>query len=225
MELSIDTSTNYAGIAISDQGKPIAERTWHSIQNHTIELIPGIQDMLKQMKIELDNIQAIFVAKGPGSFNGLRVGISTAKGFALALNIPVVAISTLEIEAYHFAFTRLLLCPIHSAGRGEIATALYLQNNLWKCIEKEHITTTEVLCQQIREETIFCGEIPPPDVQYLQQVLGNYAIIPNATVLLRHASQLATLGWQRLSAGIQDNPESLQPIYLRKPPITQRKVK
>jgi len=225
MELSIDTSTNYAGIALSDQSKIIAERTWHSKRNHTIELIPAIQHMLDQMKIELDKIQAIFVAKGPGSFNGLRVGLSTAKGFALALSIPIVAISTLEIEAYHFAFTRLLLCSIHNAGRGEIAAALYRRDDHWKCIEKEHITTTEVLCQKIREETIFCGEIPGPDMQYLQQALGKYAIIPDATILLRHASHLAALGWQRLSAGIQDNPESLQPIYLRKPPITQRKVK
>ena len=225
MELAIDTSTNYAGIALSHEGKPVAERTWYSENNHTIELVPNIQNVFKQIKIETKDIQAIFVAKGPGSFNGVRVGLSTAKGFALALNIPIVAISTLEIEAYPFAFTRLPICPIHNAGRGEIATALYRQNNHWECLKEEHITNIETLCQQIKEQTLFCGEISPSDIEYVQQKLEKNAIIPEATVLLRHASHLAALGWQRLSTGIQDNPESIQPIYLRKPPITQRKVK
>lgn len=225
MELAIDTSTDLAGIALSNEGEVIAELTWYSKQNHTSELVPNIVHLLNQAKVNPQSIGAIFVAKGPGSFNGLRVGMSTAKGLAFALNIPLVGISTMEVEAYPFAFTRLPLCPIHNAGRGEIATALYQQTDHWHCLTEEHITTADVLCQQIETETLFCGEIPSSIVQQLQQSLGKRALIPDLAVRLRHASHLAILGWQHLSKGDKDNPVSLQPLYLRPPPITQRKTK
>ena len=225
MELAIDTSTGFASIALSNEGEMIAELTWHSRQNHTVELVPNIIHLLNQAKLEAKSLGAIFVAKGPGSFNGLRVGVSTAKGLAFALDIPLVGINTLEIEAYPFAYARLPICPIHTAGRGEIAAAFYQQNDEWHCLEPEHITTAEMLCQQVTERTIFCGEIPPSVIPELQQKLTDKAIIPDATPRLRHASQLAALGWCYLKKGIKDDPASLQPIYLRQPPIMQRKEK
>ena len=82
MELAIDTSTDFASISLSCEGKTIAELTWHSGQNHTVELVPNITHLLNQTKLSPQSLGAIFVAKGPGSFNGLRVGMSTAKGFA-----------------------------------------------------------------------------------------------------------------------------------------------
>ena len=225
MELAIDTSTDFAGIALSQEGTAIAELTWRSGQQHTVGLVPNIECMLGQMKVDQKSLGAIFVAKGPGSFNGLRVGMSTAKGLAFALSIPLVGVSTLEIEAYPFAFTGLLLCPIHNAGRGEIATALYRKDDEWRCLEEEHITTVDLLCQRIEEETVFCGEIPELVIPQLRQKLGKNAVIPEAAARLRRASHLAILGWQRLKKGEQDNPASLQPLYLRQPPITQRKVR
>ena len=109
MELAIDTSTDFAGIALSSEGDVITELTWHSPQNHTVELVPNIDKMLKQSNITPESLNAVFVAKGPGSFNGLRVAMSTAKGLAFSLNIPLIAISTLEVEAYPFAFTRFIV--------------------------------------------------------------------------------------------------------------------
>jgi tRNA threonylcarbamoyl adenosine modification protein YeaZ len=226
MELAIDTSTEFAGIALSHQGIMIVELTWHSGRQHTVELIPNIERLLNQMNIDQKSLSAIFIAKGPGSFNGLRVGMSAAKGLAFALNIPLVGVGTLEIEAHPFAFTGLLLCPIHNAGRGEIATAFYRQVGChWRCLEVEHITTVDSLCQSIEEETIFCGEIPDSVAEELSQKLGEKAVIPETVTRLRHASQLAILGWRQLAKGEQDSPASLQPLYLRQPPITQRKAR
>jgi len=225
MELAVDTSTDFCSIGLSHRGEEIAELTWHSGQSHTIELVPNIVRLFEQTKISPQSLRAVFVAKGPGSFNGLRVGISTAKGLAFASSIPLVGISTLEVEAYPFAFTKLPLCPIHNAGRGEIAAALYQQNDDWRCITPEHITSADVLCQQIKRKTLFCGEIPQPVIKQLQQNLGRHAIIPDYAARLRRAGYLVALGWQRLNRGQTDNPASLQPLYLRQPPITQRKVK
>jgi len=90
MELSIDTSSATANIALSHKGEILALLIWQTARNHTIELLPNLICLLQQAKVELGSIEAIIVAKGPGSFNGLRVGISTAKGLASALNIPLL---------------------------------------------------------------------------------------------------------------------------------------
>ena len=225
MELAIDTSTDFASIALSHQGNTLAELTWHSGQNHTVELAPNIERMLHQAKVEQKSLEAIFVAKGPGSFNGLRVGMSTAKGLAFALSIPLVGIGTLEIAAYPFAVTGLPLCPVHNAGRSEIAIAFYRWDNDWRCLAAEHITTVAALCQQINEKTVFCGEIPEAVAQQLREKVGEMAIIPESVARLRRAGYLALLGWKRLEKGEHDNSATLQPLYLRPPPITQRKAK
>jgi len=223
MELAIDTSSNIVGIALSHKGELLTQLAWQSAQNHTVELMPNLVHLLQQAKVELNSIEAIIVAKGPGSFNGLRVGISTAKGLAFSLNIPLLGISTLETEAYPFAYTGLLLCPIHKAGREEIAAAFYQQKyNQWHCLEKEHLTTLDALCQRIPRKTLFCGEIPPDMVNEIQQNLGKRAIIPQTNILPR-ASFLAILGWQRLNKGEQDDPATLQPLYLRPPHTTKPK--
>jgi tRNA threonylcarbamoyladenosine biosynthesis protein TsaB len=223
LELAIDTSTNFAGVCLSDNGTAIAELTWNSGQNHTTELVPNINSILSRKNIGIESINAVIVAIGPGSFNGLRVGLSTAKGFAFALNIPIIGISTLEVEAFPFAFTGLPLCPVHNAGRGEIAAALYRQDKEWKCLQKEHITTVDSFCGGIKAKTLFCGEIPDQALSEITSMLGDLAVIPSAISRLRRPGYLAYLGWQRLSSSKQDNPYTLEPIYLRQPPITQSK--
>ena len=120
-ELSLVGET--AGIALSEEGRLLTELCWHTGQNHTIQLVPNIDSILKLNRADMSSVKAVFVARGPGSFNGLRVGVSAAKGFAFALDVPLVSIDTLEIEAYAFAFSGLPVCAIHGAGRGEIAAA------------------------------------------------------------------------------------------------------
>lgn len=226
MELAIDTSSEIISLALSSQGETVAELTWHSRQNHTVELMPSLILLLRQTRTNLQSLSVIFIAKGPGSFNGLRVGMSTAKGLAFALNLPLIGISTLEIEAYPFAYTGLPLCPIHDAGRNEIAVAFYQQQGReWRCLVEEHITTLEALLNQINDQTLFCGEIPPAMALQLKQRWGTKAIIPEATTRWRRASYLSALGWQRLQGGNYDNPATLQPLYLRRPPITQPKLR
>jgi universal bacterial protein YeaZ len=224
MELAIDTSSNTTSIASSHKGEILAELTWQTAQTHTVELMPNLIQLLERAKAGLDSLEAVIVAKGPGSFNGLRVGISIAKGLAFSLNIPLLGISTLEAEAYPFAYTGLILCPIHKAGREEIATALYQQkNNEWHCLKEEHPTTVDVLCQQIEQKTLFCGEIPSEIVDELRQKLGKRAIIPQAFIGWRRAGFLAMLGWQKLNKGERDDPTTLQPLYLRPPQYNETK--
>lgn len=223
MELAIDTSSHMIGIALSHKGEVVALQSWLTTQNHTVELLPNLVRLLGQLRAELNSLEAIFIAKGPGSFNGLRVGMSTAKGLAFALSIPLVGIGTLEAQAYPFAFTGLPIRPVQRAGCNELATAVYQQkDSKWQCLEAENITTIGMLCRRSKRKTVFCGEIPADVKIQIQQRLDRRAIIvPSNSQLC--ASSLAALGWLRLSEGTQDDPVALQPLYLRPPHITKRK--
>ncbi len=222
MELALDTSTEIASIALSHGGEVEAEMTWPSGQNHSVELVPNLLHLLQQAKKSLEQIDAIIVAKGPGSFNGLRVGVGTAKGLAFALGIPLVGVGTLEVEAFQHALTGLPICPLQDAARGELATALYqLQEGEWRQLIEEHITTVEGLCPQIAHRTLFCGRVPPHVAQELQERLGERALILEST--LRRAGFLAKLGWLRLEKGEIDHPTTLQPLYLRRPAVTAKR--
>ena len=224
MQLAIDTSTDTASLALVQDSEVLAELTWRCRQNHTAELLSHLAHLLNQANLSLKSTSSIIVARGPGSFNGLRVGISTAKGLAFSLGIPIVGISTLEVEAYQHAETGLPICPIFNAGRGEIATAIYQKKHKeWRQLVTGHITTVDALCSQITTKTVFCGEFIPFIATQLRKKLRQKAIIPPSAALFRRASFLAELGLKRLKAGDYDNPATLQPLYLRRPPITKPK--
>ncbi|HEY48998.1 MAG TPA: tRNA (adenosine(37)-N6)-threonylcarbamoyltransferase complex dimerization subunit type 1 TsaB [Dehalococcoidia bacterium] len=221
MELAIDTSTETAYLVLSSQGEVLAEIAWHAGQNHTVELMPNLVQLLHRNGSSLQYMGGIIVARGPGSFNGLRVGMSVAKGIAMALKIPLVGVSTLEVEALPHAATGLPICPILNAGRGEVATALFqTKKGKWRRLVEEHITSFNGLISGIEERTVFCGEIPEEATAQIRDRLGDKAVFVEEISALRRAQSLAELGWRRLETGDYDHPPTLQPLYLRRPSIT-----
>jgi tRNA threonylcarbamoyl adenosine modification protein YeaZ len=225
MQLVIDTSTDVAGLALMQGSEILAELTWRCGQNHTVELYPRLDFLLEKCGQSLKSVDCIFVAKGPGSFNGLRVGVSAAKGLAFSLGIPIIGIGTLEATAYQHAVTGLLVCAVQNAGREEIAAATYQKRPRkgWCQLAAEHITTVSALAAEIKETAVFCGEFNAVTAGQIKKFLKSKAIIPGPAGQLRRAAYLAELGQQRLTAGDYDNPATLQPVYLRRPPITERK--
>ncbi len=223
MHLAIDTSTEFASLALVRDEQVLAELTWLCGQNHTTELLPRLSALMNQSKADIKSVSGIIVALGPGSYNGLRVGVATAKGLALSLGVPITGVSTLEIEAYAHAVTGRQICAIHNAGRNEIATATYqIRRGRWQRLHEERITTLEELCAQIRVKTVFCGELTDLSISQLTAKLGSKAVIPTAAARLRRAAYLAELGGRRLKANDYDDPATLQPLYLRRPSITLR---
>jgi tRNA threonylcarbamoyl adenosine modification protein YeaZ len=225
MQIAIDTSTDIAALALVQGDELIAELTWRCGQNHTVELYPHLDFLLSQSGRDIRTADCIFVARGPGSFNGLRVGVSAAKGLALCLGIPIIGISTLESMAYQQAATGHPVCAIQNAGREEIAVAVYQKRPRkgWSQLAAEHLTTPEALVSEISEKTVFCGEISPLILFRIKKLFKSSAIIPSLAAQVRRAAYLAELGRQRVLKGDYDNLATLQPIYLRRPPITERK--
>jgi tRNA threonylcarbamoyl adenosine modification protein YeaZ len=224
MYIAIDTSTETASLALARDDSILAELTWHCGQNHTVQLLPALSALLKQAGVSTGEATGIVVARGPGSYNGLRVGLSTAKGLAVSLGIPLAGISTLEAEAYQCRERDIPVCAVMNAGRGEIAAAIFeSKGEGWTKTVAEHITSLEVLCMRISSPTIFCGEYVPTIKTGLQNRLGEKALFISPGRRLRRAGYLAELGIRRLKSGDSDDPVTLQPLYLRAPPITQPK--
>ncbi len=221
MRLAIDTSTETTGLALIEGEDVPAEMTWLCEQNHSVELLPHLTRLLERAGVGLDDIKGIIVALGPGGFNALRVGVSTAKGLAFSLALPIAGVSTLEAEGYRHRQAGLPICPVANAGRGEIAAALYeMEEGRWRRITAEHITTVEALCHNTAEKTLFCGEFAPSIAAELAERLGGRAVLAEAQT--PRVVSLAMLGSLRLDEGGGD-ATTLQPIYLRRPPITERK--
>ncbi len=220
MLLAIDTATRIPSLALYDGERVVAEETWRSANNHTVELTPGLVRMLERQRISPSELKGIAVALGPGSFTGLRIGLGVAKGLALTLAIPLVGIPTLDALVYAQGRKRGPVCAMLQAGRGRVSAAFYRQRRgQWQRQGDYRLTTLEELIADIETKTFFCGEIDAPAAELLREHLGAKAVVASPAYSLRRAGYLAELGWQRLERGEVDDPTTLAPIYLRHPPI------
>ena len=216
MELSIDTSTRYASVAISSQGGVTMELTWRSEQNHSAELVPTMRHLIKQADVEMRQIEAIFVAKGPGGFSALRVGISVAKALAMAQSIPLVAIGTLDIEAQPYLGLGIPLCAVIGAGRRLVYSAFYdAQPQATGNRQAEYrVETPEDLASLVDKGMMLCGEGTQAVFNVLQQISGTSPLVVDAHPPTRRPGALALLGYRRLQASDTDDPETLRPLYI-----------
>ncbi len=220
MLLALDTSTRIASVALYHQGTLRDECTWWSELNHTTELGPVVTAMLARQAVAPGGLEVVAVAAGPGSFNGLRVGVSMAKGLAQGLGIPVIAVSTLEVLAYAQRHSRGAIRPILNAGRGQVATALFRSfRGKWRRVEEDHLSTVEEIIAGTARRTLFCGEISPAAAEQLRQALDGRAVVAGEVASWRRAGFLAELADQRFQAGGARQADALEPIYLRRPSI------
>ena len=221
MELSIDTSTRYASVCLSREGDVVTEYSWFSQQNHSVELLPAVETLLKTAGVGAQDLGCIFIAIGPGGFSAHRVGLSTAKGFGVSLSIPLVAVNTLDIEAEPHRDSGLPVCSILDIGRGEVAAALYaMEQSIWTKVYQERIITPEDLGVMVKQPTLFCGEGVSIFGGALREHLGERAVLSDQSLPTRSPGTLAGMGYQRFRKGEHDDIHSLEPFYLRRPSIT-----
>ncbi|PID85166.1 MAG: tRNA (adenosine(37)-N6)-threonylcarbamoyltransferase complex dimerization subunit type 1 TsaB [Chloroflexi bacterium] len=218
MILAIDTATRWAGLALHDGTAVIAEYGWRCLNNHTVELSPAIEDMLSRIDKTINDLDGIAVAIGPGSYTGLRVGLALAKGMALANQIPLFGVPTLDIIAFSMGQMPLQLLVAAEAGRSRVCAAVYQwqEKQGWKPRRPPIIDTWENIVNDIEKPTLFAGEITPEAAKLIRNSNQNFAIAFPA-VSTRRAGYLAEMGWQRLRKNQMDDAASLAPIYLRDP--------
>ena len=214
MELSIDTSTRYASVALSRQGAVLVEITWRSERNHSVELVPAVREVLRRGRTKTSELNSIFVARGPGGFSALRVGISTAKTLAVSLEIPLVSVGTLDAEARPYLNTGLNVCAIISAGRDRLYVG-WFQSSSNPEQPRYEVHTHEEFLGRIDEKTLLCGEEAMAMADSIRKIHGDHALIPEMRPPTRRAGTIADLGYTRLQSGERDDPITLEPMYLR----------
>ena len=216
LELSIDTASALASIALSREGRLVAELTWECRREHSRQLLPAIDALLARQSLSKDELRAIFVCIGPGTYAGVRVGVSTAKGLAFGLALPLAGVGRLEIEAYAFAAAGGLVVAVHKAGRADFAWAAYAADPQWHELSPPRLTANDALAGELPAGALVTGEI---DDALAEELRERGLRVVRGAAAVRRASLLAELGWRRLEAGRTDDPNSLEPLYLREPAI------
>lgn len=229
--LAIDSSGLTASVAIVEEEVTIAEYTVNYKKTHSQTLLPMIDEMVKMTETDLDTIDAIAVAGGPGSFTGLRIGSATAKGMGLALDKPLIHIPTVDGLAYNVYGCEDLICPIMDARRNQVYTGMYTFS--WKAGEKENQCLREPVFQVLKMQmaisveelirrlnnygrrVVFVGDGVPVYKNVLAEGLKVPYTFAPAYMNRQRAAVVGTLGIKYYKAGKIETAMEHQPEYLR----------
>ena len=222
MILALNTSTRQCSMALLHKDcTVIAEQLMFEGTGHFSGLMPAIHMLLTAAEFTPKDIKCVAVATGPGSFTGLRVGLSLAKGFCQALQIPIIGISSLKALAFQLPFTASPIAPILSSRKGEVFTSLFQwdpENRLQR-MEKDNCFKISEFPEIFRQTTVFVGNDYANQGPLLKERLGTRARIAPPHCWQLKASAIGALALARFDAGDMDNPDNLIPRYYRSPDI------
>lgn len=217
--LSVDSASKVATCAILDENNLIAEYTINNKLEHSTLIMDMIDKLLKDSNLDISDIDAFVVSKGPGSFTGLRIGMATIKGLSLGSNKPYVSVSSLDSLAYSLVNFNGIICPIMDALRENVYTCLYKGNegSLEKLIEYSALDLNELveILKEKNEPVIFTGDAVSKHKKYLLENIPNAKFAPNHLSIVR-ASSLGEVGIKMLLNNEFDDSNS-SPFYLKKP--------
>ena len=193
-------------------------------KTHSQTLLPMLDEVKKMIDLDLNSIDAIAVAAGPGSFTGLRIGSATVKGLGLALNKPIVEVPTLEGLAFNLCGTSHLVCPLMDARRNQVYTGIYrftAVGSEWQMEavkEQSAVDVTEILqaCNELGEPVIFLGDgVPVYKTQIAEKCQVPYTFAP-AGMNRQRAASIGSLGVYYAKQGKLVTAAEHEPEYLRK---------
>lgn len=216
--LAIDTATQFVSIALHDGAQMLAERTWQSENNHSVELPPAIDELLANAGRTINDLNALAVSIGPGSYTGLRIGVALAKGIAAARDLPLVGISTLDIVAAAHPKATGALIVILGAGRGRIVTARYhWRKGGWKQRGAAENMDYDMLLASIDAPATITGEISDAGLERIEAAHDLPITVAPPNVRFRRAGFLAEQAWERLRAdGAAAYPAAhVIPVYVK----------
>lgn len=215
--LGIDTSTRCGSVGLIDGTETVSEYLLNIPVTHCERLLEAIQYLLKEARCPMDVLDGWAIALGPGSFTGLRIGVSTVKGLAFATQKPLAGVSSLDALASQVSPTPYLICSILDARKGEVYTAFYRydeKGSLHRSTDYQAMKPADLI-QKINEKVIFVGDGTKTYEDYLRHALPSHALFPNPSVHLPHGSTVARLGSELLRKGMALDVNTVTPIYVR----------
>ncbi len=215
--LALDTATQSCSVAIVDDGLLLAELTRANVKTHARHAMDLIETVCRVADLKTEEVDGFAVTIGPGSFTGLRIGVSTIKGLAFSLAKPVAGVSSLDALAWQCAQSAYLICPLLDARKKEVYACRYRfeNNELKKEIPETVSTPGEAVCG-IREPSIFVGNAANMYQKKISAELGDLAHVATSGQHTIRASSIAWLGMIQFERKRSDDIALLAPHYIRR---------
>ena len=215
--LGIDTSTSCGSVGLIDDGEVISDYLLNIPVTHSERLLGAIEIVLREARWSIENLDGWAISLGPGSFTGLRIGVSTVKGLAFATGKPVAGVPTLDVLASQIAPTSHLICPILDARKKEVYTAFYRyeEGDSLKRLSAYQAIRPEDLIKKIKVQTIFLGDGVKTYGEFLRNSLPTLSLFPPPPLHISHGSMVAKLGAELLQKGECLDISNFTPIYVR----------
>lgn len=216
--LGIETSTKTGSVAVVSEDAVIAQYSLNIEVTHSERLMATVDRVLKDTGMAMSHIDGFALAIGPGSFTGLRIGLSTVKGLALATGKPVAAVPTLKALAWNLPYSAYPICPLLDARKNEVYAALYaFDGPALAQVMPERVIALSRLAEQIKEKTVFTGEASHLFRAEIMKIFGDRALFTPRAAVLPSAAAIAEIGLGMIKNGEQADPDSLTPMYIRRP--------
>lgn len=218
--LTVDTATIVATAAVVDENKLICETIVNFQKKHSEKLMPAIDHMLKDAGLTIQDMDAFGIVNGPGSFTGLRIGMATVKGFAQALDKPVIPISTLEALAYNLSYADGVVCPILDAQRSQVYTGLFRFNEEEGMVDELEDSVMDIealigILQNYADGPIYLlGDGVPRFYETMVEALPEIIKVKQHLSMNR-ASSAGTLAVERALKKQWQDYKSVEPVYIR----------
>ena len=217
--LGLDSSGLVASVAIVEDDNLLGEYTVNYKKTHSQTLLPMLDEIAKMIELDLNSIDAIAIAGGPGSFTGLRIGSATAKGLGLALKKPIVNVPTVDGIAYNLVGYRDMVCALMDARRNQTYTGLYRfdGDKMEVVLEQCAVGIDEIVgkINTIGQSVVFLGDGVPVFRDYLKENCKVPYLFAPAHMNKQRAGAVAVLGMQYFKEGRIETAEEHKPEYLR----------
>ena len=214
--LAVDTATERCGVALIVDGRVQAALSLDHGETHSRFLLEAVDSILKLNRMAVSDIDAYAVTRGPGSFTGLRIGISTVKGLAFAAGKPILGISSLEALAHQAGGDAPLVCSMMDARRNEVYWRIYLRKeDVLTPVTDEQVGSVQRMVDRIDRPCIVIGNAAVLYAEKLSMISGLVLQWTPAIDNNIHPAMVGHLAWQRLQRGEQDDIENFVAVYLR----------
>ena len=217
--LAMDTSSDVASVAVTEDNRLLGEYTMNNKKKtHSQNLMVMIDVLLKDIEVDISEIDLFAVSHGPGSFTGLRIGVATAKALAHACQKPIIGISTLEALAYNLPFCEHIIVPVMDAGKNRVYAASYIWDEGFRTLGEPEAMTIEECVESCGEllETVFVGDGAAVHMEYIKEQLGEQAFFAPANSLEQRASSVACAAYEKYKNGEASSYTEVNPVYLKK---------
>ena len=218
--LVLDSSGLVASVALLEDERLIAEYTTGNKLTHSQTLLPMLDEIIRRTTVDMEDVDAIAVAMGPGSFTGLRIGAATAKGLGLALDKPVIPVPTVDGLAYQLFGVSSLICPMMDARRKQVYTGFYrFHGDQMEVVKEQCAQSVQDTLEQLKaygEPVIFLGDGVPVYRKEIEEAMGADAVFAPAHANRQRAGAVGALAEVYYRKGIWQSADAFAPEYLRK---------